>query len=196
LCQTDSQTCCNGTKNVSTEECPSGKQCTASGTTSLCCPPGYKADTWSCPFGTDFATTCCKRSGFGQYETVPKISCDNNTDGSTQNLIDLCQYSNSSDCVSCASGNGIWTAIGCIPTTLDGFLQKILPFGMGIAGGIAFLLILIGGLQIMMSAGNPEKLNAGKELVSSAVAGLFLIIFSMFILRTIGADILGIPGFK
>jgi len=75
-------------------------------------------------------------------------------------------------------------------------MQKILPFGMGIAGGIAFLLILIGGLQIMMSAGNPEKLNAGKELVSSAVAGLLLIVFSMFILRTIGADILGIPGFK
>jgi len=116
-----------------------------------------------------------------------------------ESISDLCSYTTNSACGTCINNTanpGIWTAIGCVPTTLNGFMQKILPFGMGIAGGIAFLLILIGGLQIMMSAGNPEKLNAGKELVSSAVAGLLLIVFSMFILRTIGADILGIPGFK
>ena len=66
---------------------------------------------------------------------------------------------------------------------------------MGLAGGIAFLLILFGGFQILTSAGNPEKLNEGRELVSSAVAGLLLIIFSVFLLRLIGYDILRIPGF-
>jgi Co/Zn/Cd efflux system component len=66
---------------------------------------------------------------------------------------------------------------------------------MGLAGGIAFLLILFGGFQIMVSAGNPEQMNAGKEMVTSAIAGLLLIIFSVFLLRLIGYNILRIPGF-
>lgn len=89
----------------------------------------------------------------------------------------------------------VWTAIGCVPVTLDGFVGAILPFAIGIAGGIAFLLILFGALQIMTSAGNPEKLNAGRELVTSAIVGLLLIIFSVFILQLIGVQILRIPGF-
>ena len=44
----------------------------------------------------------------------------------------------------------------------------------------------------MTSAGNPDKLRAGQELLTSAVSGLILLIFSVFILRTIGIDILGI----
>lgn len=91
---------------------------------------------------------------------------------------------------------GIQTALGCIPTDPSAFIGRLLTIGIGIAGGIAFLLILFGGFQILTSAGNPEHLNAGKELVSSAIAGLLLIIFSVFILRLIGVDILGIPDFK
>lgn len=95
----------------------------------------------------------------------------------------------------CPDGTSINTAIGCIPTDPQGFITKFLGFGVGVGGGIAFLLILFGGLQIMTSAGNPEKLNAGKELVSAAISGLLLIIFSLFLLRLIGYNILGIPGF-
>lgn len=114
---------------------------------------------------------------------------------------DLCSYAEdeaNEDCLRCVNGEnpGIWTAIGCVPSTLDGFVKTILPFGMALGGGIAFLLMLFGALQIMTSAGNPEKLNAGKELVTSAIVGLLLIIFSVFLLKIIGADILGIPGFS
>lgn len=90
---------------------------------------------------------------------------------------------------------GIQTALGCISTDPSKFIGSLLTIGIGLAGGIAFLLILFGGFQILTSAGNPEQLNAGKELVSSAIAGLLLIIFSIFILKVIGVNILGIPGF-
>ncbi|MBI5619562.1 hypothetical protein HY950_01250 [Candidatus Gottesmanbacteria bacterium] len=93
------------------------------------------------------------------------------------------------------SGGAINTAIGCIPTEPGALFGKFFSFGIGIAGGIAFLLILFGGFQILVSAGNPEQLAAGKELVSSAIAGLLLVIFSVFLLRVIGVDILGIPKF-
>jgi hypothetical protein len=99
-------------------------------------------------------------------------------------------------CNDCFSGNGSWTAIGCIPTDPSAFIGTILNFAIGIAGGIAFLLILLGGFQIMTSAGNPEQLNAGRELVTSAITGLILIIFSVFLLRVIGVDILGLPNFS
>lgn len=93
------------------------------------------------------------------------------------------------------SGTSAWTAIGCIPTDPGAFIKKFVTFGAGLAGGIAFLLILFGGFQVMTSTGNPEKLNAGKELVVSAIAGLLLVIFSIFLLKIIGYNILGIPGF-
>ena len=48
---------------------------------------------------------------------------------------------------------------------------------------------------MMTSAGNPEQLNAGKELIGSSIAGLLLVVFSVFILQFIGVNILGIPGF-
>ncbi len=63
---------------------------------------------------------------------------------------------------------------------------------MGIAGGAAFLLIVVAGFQIITSSGDPKRLQAGKELLTAAIAGLVLLIFSLFILRLIGVDVLGI----
>ncbi len=71
----------------------------------------------------------------------------------------------------------------------------ILKWAIGIGGGIAFLLIIYAGFMLMTSQGNPERLQAGKELMTSAISGLILLIFSIFILKVIGVDILGIPGF-
>lgn len=121
-----------------------------------------------------------------------------NWQDATADFEGVCKYAGSQQdkCTQCVNDHlGIWTAIGCIPATQSGLFEKIFTLGLSIAGGIAFLLILFGGFQILASAGNPEQLNAGRELVSSAVAGLLLIIFSVFLLRLVGYDILRIPGF-
>lgn len=75
-------------------------------------------------------------------------------------------------------------------------INKIVNYSTGIGGAIAFILIVIGGFQIIFSSGNPERVKAGKEMITSAIAGLLLIIFAVFILRLIGYDILRIPGFE
>ena len=94
------------------------------------------------------------------------------------------------------SCTGIDTAIGCIPIgTEDSLFGFILGWAIGIAGGVAFLLILYAGFMITTSSGDPKKLQAGRELLTSAIAGLLLLIFSVFILKLIGVDILGIPEF-
>ncbi len=96
----------------------------------------------------------------------------------------------------CGNKTQIDTAIGCISADgTGGIIGQIFKFGTGIAGGIAFLLILFGGFQILTSTGNPEKLNEGKELIASAITGLLMILFSVFLLKFIGVDLLCIPGF-
>jgi hypothetical protein len=93
--------------------------------------------------------------------------------------------------------DGIQTAIGCIHVlgSSEEFLSDILRWAVGIGGGIAFLLILYAGFMIMTASGNPERLKAGQELLTSAISGLILLIFSVFILKFIGVDILGLGAF-
>lgn len=99
--------------------------------------------------------------------------------------------------VLCNGDSGINTAIGCL-NVLGGqeqFLGQLLKWGVGVGSGIAFLLILYAGFMVMTAAGNPERLKAGQELLTSAISGLILLIFSIFILRFIGIDILGLDRF-
>lgn len=136
---------------------------------------------------------CC--SSPGECPTLQEIQQE-----ATDKIKGLCIWITDSikngECITCIEkGDSIYTAIGCIPTTPEGFVTKFLELAIGIAGGIAFLLILFGSIQMMTNAGNPEKLNAGKELVTAAISGLLLIIFSIYLLRLLGYTILRIPGF-
>lgn len=100
-----------------------------------------------------------------------------------------------SDEIFCQGDSGINTAIGCIPINDTGsFVAFLLRWGIGIGGGIALLLIVVAGFQIMSSNGVPEKIQAGKELMTSAITGIIMLIFSVFILRFIGVDLLSLPG--
>lgn len=88
---------------------------------------------------------------------------------------------------------GIDTAIGCIPVEdTNAFLGWILGWAVGIGGGIAFLLIVYASFMVMTSQGMPDRLKAGQELLTSAISGLIMLIFAVFILKFIGVDILGL----
>lgn len=96
----------------------------------------------------------------------------------------------------CTNKEEINTAIGCIPFgDTNAFVGFILRWAIGVGGGIAFLLIIMATFQIMSSSGDPERLKGGQELLTSAIAGLIMLIFSVFILKVIGVDILKLPGF-
>ncbi|MCX6706409.1 MAG: pilin [Candidatus Woesebacteria bacterium] len=101
------------------------------------------------------------------------------------------------DCGTNGTGTKLKTAIGCIPvlSSKEAFLSFVLKWAVGIGGGIAFLLIIYAGFMIMTSAGNPERLKAGQELLTSAISGLILLIFSVVILKIIGVDILELNQF-
>ena len=91
--------------------------------------------------------------------------------------------------------NRLYTAIGCIPISGgDEFMGFILGWAIGIAGGTALLLIAFAGVQIMTAAGNPQKVQAGKELLTAAITGFLFVLFSVYLLEFIGINILRIPG--
>ncbi len=97
-------------------------------------------------------------------------------------------------CTSCNARGGVWTAAGCIYVNPKDFLEKtVLGWGIGIAGSIGLLCIIYAAFMIQTSQGNAEKTKKARELLTSCISGLLLIIFSVFILRIIGVDILGIP---
>ena len=89
---------------------------------------------------------------------------------------------------------GIQTAIGCIPTEPQAFVSTFITWAIGIAGGVALLLMLFSAFGILTSAGDPEKLKASQERLTSAIIGLLFIIFSVFLLRIIGTPIMELGG--
>lgn len=95
----------------------------------------------------------------------------------------------------CADGE-INTAIGCIPVKPAGFFAAIIPLALGLGGALALLLMLYGFFILTTSAGIPDKVKAGQEIITSAVGGLIFIIFSVILLNLIGIKILGIPGLE
>lgn len=110
---------------------------------------------------------------------------------------DICQGDTNGQCKPCVTAGNAWTAIGCIHTSdPQEFTIWLLRTGIGIAGGIALLLMVMGGVLIILSAGDPQKLQSGKDILTSAIAGLIIIIFSVFLLQLIGVQILMIPGFR
>jgi len=107
------------------------------------------------------------------------------------------------ECESCAGitkenpneSAGVWTAIGCIKREPTSIVQSLVKLGLGIGGGVSLIMTLAGGFLITTSQGDPKRAEQAKEMITSAIVGLLIIIFSVTILQFIGFDILRIPGF-
>lgn len=120
--------------------------------------------------------------------------CNKYIRGTAQEKINSKEFIKCSDCF---SNGGYYSAIGCIYfSDWKTFFEKNI-FGtlIGLAGFIALICIIYSAFQLQLSQGSAEKIKKAQELLTSCIMGLMLIIFSVFILRLIGVDILKIPGF-
>jgi hypothetical protein len=61
-------------------------------------------------------------------------------------------------------------------------------------GTAAFLFFVYGGFTIILSFGNPEKVQQGKQILTAAIIGI-IIIFGAYILVKFILDTLGANGF-
>ncbi len=90
----------------------------------------------------------------------------------------------------------LYTALGCISLDVYTFIREdLFRLVIGFAGLIALFCIIYAAFQLQTSQGNPDKIKKSQELLTSCITGLMLIIFSVFILKLIGVDVLKIPRF-
>ncbi|PIS13099.1 hypothetical protein COT69_00465, partial [candidate division WWE3 bacterium CG09_land_8_20_14_0_10_39_24] len=57
---------------------------------------------------------------------------------------------------------------------------------------IAIIRIILGALQIAGGGDNPIALEAGRDMITSSILGLLVILFAVTLLRVIGSSVLGI----
>jgi hypothetical protein len=106
---------------------------------------------------------------------------------------DICELETSERVKLKCPKNEISTAIGCVPIgDITQITQFFLRWAVGVAGGIALLLVGLASYQIMSSQGDPRRLQGGQELLLSAIGGLIMVILSIYLLRFVGVDLLGL----
>lgn len=161
--------------------------------TNNCAPDQFTQERWGegksyCDAVKDYMTNkCVEKSASSESSPTPVPLAQSGLKSSTSRsptatLPETC-------------GEGIQTALGCLPFTRDAFVSTLLSFVVGISGAIALVTMLIATIQIMTAAGNTEAITKGKELFTSALAGLLFLIFSASLLHIIAGNIIKIPGF-
>jgi len=79
--------------------------------------------------------------------------------------------------------------VGGEEKTPSGYIQAIYKLTIGIAGVLAVLMIVTGGLEYISSAANPNLKASAKTRIWSAIGGLLIALTAYLILNTINPDL-------
>ncbi len=74
--------------------------------------------------------------------------------------------------------------------TLPEYAAYIFNFGVAIAGGLAVIVIMFGGVYYLISFGRGKFTNEGKEWVKAGLLGLFLTVCAYLIAYTINPNLI------
>lgn len=69
------------------------------------------------------------------------------------------------------------------PTTLAGLITIVTNLLLGIAGAVAVIFIIIGGIQYTTSGGSEDKTRTAKSTITNAVIGLIITILAFVIVN-------------
>ncbi len=71
--------------------------------------------------------------------------------------------------------------IGCLPY----FLRNIVNAGFVLAAIIAVVLIILSGIKLLMSGGDPEKVASARRSLTFTIIGLVIVLLSFVIINLI-----------
>lgn len=70
------------------------------------------------------------------------------------------------------------------------YIAALFKYGVSIAGLIATVVVVIGGMQWLLAAGDSSKIKQAKDRIAGAIIGLVLVLATTLILNTINPEIL------
>jgi len=73
----------------------------------------------------------------------------------------------------------------CTWCNLMQLFSNIVNFMLYLIFPVAATMIVIGGIYIMTAAGSPAKVSKGREIITAAIIGLLIALFSYLIIDTI-----------
>ena len=93
----------------------------------------------------------------------------------------------------CPSGTPAGTVCLANPrgriTTPQALIGKVINTVLGVVGSLALIMFIFGGLTWMTSAGSPEKVKKGREIIVWAAIGLIIVFASYALVRFLLASI-------
>lgn len=75
-----------------------------------------------------------------------------------------------------------------LPSTVGGFIasSSILNYVYGAAGIALLIYLILGGMQMMTSQGDPKAISAAQAKITNAIIGFVIVVISFFILQLLG----------
>ncbi|MFQ5493452.1 MAG: hypothetical protein ACE5DX_04805 [Candidatus Dojkabacteria bacterium] len=127
------------------------------------------------------------------------IETDDIPDASVEGCFGIEEEAELAACQTCLENNSggtvgfVWTGLGCVDTTRDGLITRIFQIGVGLIGGIMIVMFIAAAFK--MQTDNPEEIREAREMITSAIIALIILIGAVVILRFLGINVLGIlPG--
>lgn len=70
-----------------------------------------------------------------------------------------------------------------VPTDPQAFANWFVQVAAILGGGIAVILVAVGGYKILMSNGDQQKIVDGKEQIQNAVLGFMLVLLAVTVIK-------------
>jgi hypothetical protein len=80
--------------------------------------------------------------------------------------------------------------------TFGEYIAAFYAFFVGMAGILATVMIMYGGVRYVVSRGNPAQISQAKDQITAAITGLVLSLGAYLILLTINPNLVEFNGFK
>ena len=105
----------------------------------------------------------------------------------------LAAYADTAQNDICTGALGSSSGSGCAaPTgspTVNGTLENVINILTTIIGAVAIIMIIVGGMQIVFSGGDPGKVKNGREAIIYALIGIVIVLVAQVLVKFVLAKV-------